>query len=92
VKIRWSPEAREDVDRLVDFIAVHDPDLANEIEHQLEQAPKKLLHFPRRAPHLIGFGAREIHEYRVLNYVLRYQIVATEIVVLRFFHSREDRR
>ena len=89
--IRWSPEARDDVDRLVDFIAAHDPILAGEIEHELGQAPRRLLDFPRRGSRLSDFDPREVREFRIRSYLLRYELAGTNIVVLRFFHAREDR-
>ena len=89
--IRWSSEARDDVDRLADFVAAYDPVRAGEIEQELEQAPKKLLDFPRRGPRLSDFDPREVREYRVGGYLLRYELSGADIVVLRFFHAREDR-
>ena len=89
--IRWSSEAREDVDRLADFVAAYDPARANEIEQELNQAPKRLLQFPRRGPRLSDFVPREVREYRVGRYLLRYELAGTEIIVLRFFHAREGR-
>jgi plasmid stabilization system protein ParE len=91
VTIRWSSEARDDVDRLVDFIAAPDPILAGEIEQQLEQAPKKLQDFPRRGSRLSEFDSREVREFRVGGYLLRYELAGTDIHVLRIFHGREDR-
>lgn len=89
--IRWSRNARDDVDRLVDFIAVHDPALANEVEQELEKAPRKLLDFPRRGSRLAVFEPREVREYRIGRYLLRYELVTVGIIVLRFFHAREER-
>jgi len=91
VTIRWSPEARGDVDRLVDFVAANDAGLADEIERQLERSPKGLLHFPRRGPRLTELDPREVREHRVGSYILRYEVADTDIIVLRFFHAREDR-
>jgi plasmid stabilization system protein ParE len=91
VTIRWSSEARDDVDRLADFIAAHDRILAGEIEQELEQAPKRLLDFPRRGSRLSQFDPREVREFRVGNYLLRYELAGTEIFVLIFFPAREDR-
>jgi plasmid stabilization system protein ParE len=91
VIIRWSFEARDDVDRLADFVAAYDQALAGEIEQELEQSPKKLLNFPRRGSRLSEFDPREIREFRVRNYLLRYELSGTDIFVLRFFHAREDR-
>jgi plasmid stabilization system protein ParE len=91
VTIRWSREARDDVDRLVDFIAVYDPDLANEIEQELARAPRNLLNFPRRGARLTAFTPQEVRELRIRRYVLRYELVSEDIIVLRFFHAREER-
>lgn len=91
MRIRWSREARDDVDRLVDFIARHDPDRASEIELELGEAPKALLTFPRRGARLSEFDPREVREYRISSYLLRYELANAEVVVLRFFHAREDR-
>lgn len=89
--IRWSSEARDDVDRLADFVAAYDPLRASEIEQELNQAPKSLVQFPRRGPRLSEFDPQEVREYRVGKYLLRYELVEAEIFVLRFFHAREDR-
>lgn len=91
MNIKWSSEARDDVDRLVDFIAAHDPILADEIEQELEQSPNRLLAFPRRGSRLSEFDPREVREFRVNRYLLRYELAATNILVLRFFHVRENR-
>jgi plasmid stabilization system protein ParE len=91
VSIRWSAEARDDVDRLADFVAAYDPIRAGEIEQELQEAPKRLLQFPRRGPRLSEFDRREIREYRVGRYLLRYELVGADIIVLRYFHGREDR-
>jgi plasmid stabilization system protein ParE len=91
VSIKWSFEARDDVDRLADFVARHDPLRADEIEKELTAAPKGLLQFPRRGPRLSEFNPREIREFRIGNYLLRYELAGMDIVVLRFFHAREDR-
>lgn len=90
--IRWSSEARDDVDRLTDFVAAYDQALAGEIERQLEQSPKTLLNFPRRGSRLSQYDPREVREFRVGNYLLRYELAETDIFVLRFFHARENRR
>jgi plasmid stabilization system protein ParE len=91
VNIRWSPEARDDIDRLADFVAGYDPIRADEIERQLSEAPRRLLQFPRRGPRLSEFDPREVREFRIGGYLLRYELSNTDIVVLRFFHAREDR-
>lgn len=89
--IRWSVEARDDVDRLADFAAAYDASRAGEIERELSQSPKALLQFPRRGPRLSEFDPREVREFRSGAYLLRYELAGKDIVVLRFFHAKEDR-
>ena len=89
--IRWSSEARDDVDRLADLVAAYDRALAGEIEQELEQSPKELLNFPRRGSRLSQYDPREVREFRVRGYLLRYELAGSDIFVLRFFHPREDR-
>jgi plasmid stabilization system protein ParE len=91
VNIRWTHEARGDVDRLADFAAAYDSARADEIEQELSQAPKMLLEFPRRGSSLSQFDPREVREFRVSSYLLRYELSGSDIVVLRIFHARQDR-
>jgi plasmid stabilization system protein ParE len=91
VIVRWTRRARKDVDRLADFVAAYDSVRADEIEHELSQAPRRLLQFPRRGSRLSEFEPREVREFRVGRYLLRYELAGDDIFVLRFFHGRENR-
>lgn len=91
MRIVWSPEAWADIDRLHAFLAEHDLDAADTVFDRLANSPTNLLTFPRLGPRISEFDPREIREYRVGNYLLRYEVAGTDIVVLRFFHAREDR-
>lgn len=91
MRIRWTLEARDDVDRLADFVAPYDPLRADQIEQELGDAPKRLLEFPRRGSRLSEFDPREVREFRVGPYLLRYEVNGGDITVLRFFHARENR-
>jgi plasmid stabilization system protein ParE len=90
MKIVWSSSAWADVERLYDFLAEYDLDAADAVFDRLANAPSALLNFPRRGPRLSEFDPRDVREFRIGNYLLRYEIPATEIVVLRFFHAREN--
>lgn len=89
--IRWSLEARDDVDRVADFAASFDIARASELEYELSQAPKKLLQFPRLGSRLSEFDAREVRELRFGRYLIRYEVASEEVRILRIFHGREDR-
>ena len=91
MKIVWSSAAWEDLDRLHAFLAEHDLDTADMVFDQLANAPAALLDFPRRGSRLSQFDPQEVREFRVSAYLLRYEMTASNVFVLRFFHAREDR-
>lgn len=91
MRIVWSSAAWADVDRLHAFLAEHDLDVADAVFDRLANAPAALLSFPRRGSRLSEFDPREVREFRLRNYMMRYELARTDIVVLRFFHAREDR-
>jgi len=91
VRIVWSSAARTDVDRLYAFLAQHDLDAADVVFDRLIDAPGALLNFPRRGSRVERYAPREVREFRVDHYLLRYELAGGDIVVLRFFHGREDR-
>jgi plasmid stabilization system protein ParE len=91
MKIVWSSAGWADVDRLHAFFAQHDLDAADALFDRLANAPAALLQFPRRGPRLSEFDPREVREFRVGRYWLRYELAGDDIMVLRLFHVREDR-
>lgn len=91
MRIVWSSSAWTDVDRLHAFLAEHDLDFADAIFDRLTNAPSALLDFPRRGPRLSEFDPREVREFRIGHYLLRYELAGSDLLVLRFFHAREDR-
>jgi plasmid stabilization system protein ParE len=91
MKIAWTSAAWADVDRLHAFLVAQDLDSADALLDRLAGAPEKLLDFPRRGPRLSRYDPREVRELRVSRYVLRYEVIGAQIVVLRYFHARENR-
>jgi plasmid stabilization system protein ParE len=91
MRILWSSSAWADVDRLHAFLAEHDLDVADAVFDRLTNAPSALLDFARRGPRLSEFDPREVRELRVGQYLLRYELADGDLLILRFFHAREDR-
>ena len=91
MRIIWFADAWEDLDRLHAFISEHDLDAADAIFELLAKTPETLLYFPRRGSRLAQYAPREVREFRVANYVLRYEVGPTAVFILRIFHSKEDR-
>ena len=92
-ELRWLPDALQDLIRLDNFIRPHNPDAANRAIHTIRDAAESLLENPELgrpwdpAPEFrqffIPFGAR--------GYVLRYRLEDHRIVIVRIWHTREDR-
>lgn len=91
MKIIWSILAQTDIGRLHHFLARHDRQTANAALDKLIAAPENLLEFPRRGSRLREFEPREVREFRIDLYVLRYELEDASIRILRIFHAREDR-
>lgn len=91
MKLTWSPRGWADLDRIHAFLAERDLEAADEISDALARAPDSLLEFPRLGSRLTRYDPREIRELRRRGYILRYELVGADIVVLRIFHAREDR-
>lgn len=91
MRILWSAEAQYDLGRIHTFLARHDLDAADSTFDVLVAAPEALLDFPRLGSRLNQYEPREVREFRVGNYLLRYELSETDLIVVRVFHAREDR-
>lgn len=93
MRVRWVPEALDDLKRLHAFIEQHSSEAAIRAMETLIEAAGSLANFPEKGRPwdlknnirelLVGFGAR--------SYVIRYRNHDEQIIVLRVWHSMEDR-
>lgn len=89
----WLPEAKDDIQRVYTFLLDKDRRAAVRCVRMLKRVADKLLEFPHigrrvddeteRRELFIPFGAAA--------YVLRYRIHGESIVIIRVWHSREER-
>jgi plasmid stabilization system protein ParE len=91
MNIRWTRRASADLVRLHDFLKPVAPEAAARIVQQLAQAPQRLLQFPRIGEKLEAYDPREVRRIIVGHYEIRYEIADGMILILRLWHSREDR-
>lgn len=92
-KLLWLPEAKQDIARLHEFLLEKSPVAAQKMLDTLLQGADQLIEFPKigkpmgdelqRRELFVRFGAG--------SYVLRYRLDEENIVVIRTWHSREDR-
>lgn len=92
MKLIYSELALKDLRRLREFVAEHNPDLANEIALNIIQRIEKLVDFP-----LLGVPVRlapdpdTVRDLIYDDYIVRYSCHSRMIVILRLWHQREDR-
>ena len=95
MKLAFSREARGDLVPLRAFIAKHNPAAAERIAKRLILGIERLLQHPRLGRRVtVGpdqIAPEEIRDWPVGDYVVRYLITESRIIVLRVWHSKEDR-
>ena len=91
MKIKWSSKALCDVVRFYDFLAFKDKAAAARVLQSVTAAPNRLLDQERIGEKLEEFDPREVRRIIIGRYEMRYEIQESLIIVLRIWHTREDR-
>ena len=91
MNIKWTRSATSDLARLYDHLQPVAPDAAAKIIRQLVRAPERLLEYPRIGEKLEAHNPREVRRIIVGDYELRYEIAGGSLVILRLWHTRENR-
>jgi len=89
VNVHYSTRALSDLDRLFDFIAIHDPSAASHAAERISEAVTLLQNHP-----YIGRAIRgELRELVIAHgrhgYVALYRVRSSGVVVLSLRHQRE---
>mgnify|MGYP003387627907 CR=1 FL=1 len=88
----WGQKAQADLDRLYNFLAQHNPDAARRAIQAIENGADLLVRFPLIGRQMNAPDERELYvPFGKANYILRYYIAEDEIIILRAWHSRENR-
>jgi plasmid stabilization system protein ParE len=91
VALRWTSKAHSDLVRLYEFLQPVNPTAAVRVVRQLVAGAKRIPAHPRLGMRLPEFAPREVRRVLVGDYEIRYEISGTDVLVLRIFHTREDR-
>jgi plasmid stabilization system protein ParE len=91
VALRWTSKAHSDLVRLHEFLQPVNPAAAARAVRQLVAGVKRIPAHPRLGMRLPEFTPREVRRLIVGEYEIRYEIGERDLVVLRIFHTREDR-
>lgn len=93
MKVRYSPEAIADLQRVVEFVEVKNPFAARRIAIDLQEGVDKLKHFPQ-----IGLSVsrasdpEQIRDLYIDSHTVRYLIANEIIYILRIWHSKENEK
>ncbi len=91
--LRWLPEAQDDLKRLHAFIEPHSPNAAARAVNTLIEVVETLQEFPDKGrPWELEMGFRELPvKFGARGYVIRYRLFEDQVIIVRVWHSLEDR-
>lgn len=89
--VSWADDALEDLDRLYRFLAGINPDAAARTVQMLVDAPLHLIIQPRAGIFLSRYEPREVRRLIVGSYEMHYELQFSTLLVLRVWHTRENR-
>ena len=90
MKIRYTPEAIHDLDRLREFIEIKNPVAAQRVAKELLLGIDKLKIFPKMGVQVLRAPQPElVRDLFIGNYTVRYLIAKEELIILRLWHGKE---
>lgn len=91
MELKWTSKALSDLARLHELLALVNRHAAAKTVQSLTHAPTILLTNSRIGEQLFQFEPREIRRILVGEYEIRYEILGSDIYLLRLWHTRESR-
>lgn len=88
LNLLWKKQARQDLLNIVKHIAKDNPDAAEELANDIETKAEKLREFPEMYKMGRKRGTRELIAHK--NYIVVYQVIDSQIEVLRVKHSAQQ--
>ena len=93
MKIKYSPESIDDLQRVVEFVEVKNPYAARRIAIDLQEGIEKLKQFPKIGlPVLKAPDPEAIRDLYINDYTVRYLITEEVIYILRIWHHKENEK
>ena len=91
-KLRYLPLFVADMEEIVDYIALQNPDAAYRFLERVETAVRKRLEYPVSFEPYIGAGVRKDPYYRIYvgNYTIYYVVIEDVMEVRRILHEKRN--
>jgi addiction module RelE/StbE family toxin len=88
-EIRWSPEAAEDLENIVNRIRRDNPEAARRVAEIIYNRCTSLDNFPNRGRMGRIGGTREL-VFAPLPYIAVYRVTPSAVEIVRVYHSPQD--
>lgn len=93
MRVKYSPESIEDLQRVVEFVENKNPYAARRIAIDLQEGMDRLKQFPEVGlPVSKATDPEKIRDLYVGSYTVRYLIAEEIIYVLRVWHNKENEK
>jgi plasmid stabilization system protein ParE len=89
-RYQLTPSARQDVDRITDFIAEDDVDAALRVYDALEEAFRHLAERPEMGHTRTDLTARPVKFWSVHSYLIVYDPASSPLTVIAVLHGARD--
>ena len=89
MRIIWSNDSLDDVDRIRDYITVDSEFYAQIFIEKIIQMTEKLIDFPRQGRVVPEFQNEDIREIIYRSYRIIYEITGETIIILSILHGRK---
>ena len=89
--LRWTSAAYGDLKRVHEFLLPVNPAAAARSVRAVVARVRRIPAQPRLGDKVSGFEPREVRRVLIQRYEVRYEVAGSHIIVLRVFHTREDR-
>ncbi len=89
MRIRWSPEAVDDLDRIFHRIRLDNPDAARRVAREIYRRVDRLKVFPTRGRVGRVEGTREL-VFTPLPYIAVYRVAENIVEIGRIYHGAQD--
>jgi plasmid stabilization system protein ParE len=93
VNLEWSTAALLDLERFAEFLHERHPKLATVVASEILAKAESLVALPHLGRPIAGRDEYREIVLRVIgaDYVFQYRVTPERVVILRIFHSRENR-
>lgn len=91
MRVAWTSKALGDLERVRAFLAPVNPRAAAAEVRKIIAGAKVLAQHPRIGSAVTEFAPREVRRLVVRDYELRYELSDDRVLIVRLWHTREDR-